>query len=133
MMSEDKLLKAEEDEFEKWWAEQDGIVMSHGKKNLAKRSFIQGANTGIRWMGEAMDRVRREVYHWKANHDNQVKLKAAIASRPDLEERAAMIQRIERELSESKEALRELQEKFKYYLLKHASHDTETGEKGPQA
>lgn len=29
--------------------------------------------------------------HWKANHDNQVKLKAAVLDRPDLEDRAAKV------------------------------------------
>jgi NTP pyrophosphatase (non-canonical NTP hydrolase) len=37
---------------------------------------------------------REEAHRWKANHDNQVKLKAALMDRPDLQERARLVTRL---------------------------------------
>lgn len=42
--------------------------------------------------------LKQERDTWKANHDNQVKLKAAIASRPDLGERAAKVEEMAGEI-----------------------------------
>lgn len=38
--------------------------------------------------------LEREVTAWKANHDNQVALKRIIASRPDLKERAPLVEKL---------------------------------------
>jgi hypothetical protein len=35
--------------------------------------------------------LEKEVAHWKANHDNQVKLKSALMDRPDLKDRATKV------------------------------------------
>jgi hypothetical protein len=43
------------------------------------------------------ERLALERDHWKANHDNQVKLRAALMDRPDLQERAAKVQAMEAE------------------------------------
>ena len=42
----------------------------------------------------AMERGRNE---WKSNHDNQVELKRIIAARPDLAERAQMVEKLMKE------------------------------------
>lgn len=83
-----------EDEFEKWWSEQDGISFAHAKKSIAKRAYLAGRKS-----------LQAELLHWKANHDNQVKLKAAIASRPDLQDRAELVKRLEQERDDAREAL----------------------------
>ena len=46
-------------------------------------------------------KAEAERDHWKANHDNQVSLKAAIASRPDLKDRSEKVQSLERALREA--------------------------------
>ena len=53
---------------------------------------------------EAADEIERltaERDQWKANHDNQVAIKAAILDRPDLKERAASVQRLTTQLAEA--------------------------------
>lgn len=42
--------------------------------------------------------VERERDKWKANHDNQVKLRRALMDRPDLAERAKLVQKLSSEL-----------------------------------
>jgi hypothetical protein len=51
--------------------------------------------------------AEREIEAWKANHDNQVELKRIIAARPDLAERAPMVERL---VSERNAALKSLAE-----------------------
>lgn len=40
------------------------------------------------------EEIQRERDMWKANHDNQVELKRIIAARPDLKERAPMVEKL---------------------------------------
>ena len=37
---------------------------------------------------ETIDNLNKEIKQWKANHDNQVKLKSILIQRPDLKDRA---------------------------------------------
>ena len=41
-----------------------------------------------------IEQVERERDMWKANHDNQVAIKRIIAARPDLKERAPMVEKL---------------------------------------
>ena len=43
-----------------------------------------------------------EVKKWKDNHDNQVELKRIIAGRPDLAERAPLVEKLKRELDNAR-------------------------------
>ena len=45
-----------------------------------------------------VDQAAKQRDEWKANHDNQVKLKQIILDRPDLRERAALVQKLIEEL-----------------------------------
>lgn len=51
--------------------------------------------------------AEREIEAWKANHDNQVELKRIISARPDLAERAPMVERLVIERNALATALRE--------------------------
>jgi len=60
-------------------------------------------------IGEALDaicdhveKLERERNEWKANHDNQVELKRAIACRPDMAERAPMVEKLMSERNRAK-------------------------------
>lgn len=44
--------------------------------------------------------AEREIKMWKSNHDNQVRIKRAIASRPDLAERAPLVEKLMAEVAE---------------------------------
>lgn len=46
------------------------------------------------WHERQIEELKDEAAKWKANHDNQVKLKSLLISRPDLGERAPRIQKI---------------------------------------
>lgn len=48
--------------------------------------------------------LQRQVDQWKANHDNQVKLKAMLMDRPDLKERAKLVAEMAAEVERLKEA-----------------------------
>jgi hypothetical protein len=54
---------------------------------------------------EERDEARKETLHWRANHDNQAKIKAAILNRPDLGDRARKVQALMEENRRLKEAL----------------------------
>ena len=46
-------------------------------------------------------KLERERNEWKANHDNQVELKRIIAARPDLAERAPMVEKLMHERNQA--------------------------------
>jgi hypothetical protein len=52
------------------------------------------------------DEAMEQAAMWKANHDNQVSLKAMLMDRPDLGDRASRIAELIRERDEAREALR---------------------------
>jgi hypothetical protein len=52
------------------------------------------------------DEARKQAAMWKANHDNQVSLKAMLMERPDLGDRASRIAQLIRERDEAREQLR---------------------------
>jgi hypothetical protein len=54
------------------------------------------------------DEARKETAMWKANHDNQVSLKAMLMDRPDLGDRASRIAELIRERDEAREQVKEL-------------------------
>lgn len=45
---------------------------------------------GGEWERE-VERLKAEVVHWKANHDNQVRIKQMLQQRPDLGDRAQSV------------------------------------------
>jgi hypothetical protein len=47
-------------------------------------------------------RLERERNEWKGNHDNQVAIKRIIAARPDLKERAPMVEKLMAERNRAK-------------------------------
>lgn len=52
------------------------------------------------------DEARKQAAMWKANHDNQVSLKAMLMDRPDLGDRASRIAELIRERAEALEQFR---------------------------
>lgn len=56
------------------------------------------------------DEARKEAAMWKANHDNQVKLKAALMDRPDLGDRARKVVSLAKERDEAREIAKELRD-----------------------
>jgi hypothetical protein len=54
------------------------------------------------------DEALRNAAMWKANHDNQVALKAMLMERPDLGDRAARIAELIRERDEARKQVKEL-------------------------
>jgi acetate kinase len=56
--------------------------------------------------------LERELNHWKANHDNQVKIKSTLIERPDLGDRASKIQKLIEENSIMREALEAIGDRF---------------------
>jgi allantoicase len=63
---------------------------------------------------DMINKLRAEVAQWKANHDNQVKLKSILIQRPDLGDRAERIQKLINENS----AYKAEYEKLKSICLK---------------
>jgi hypothetical protein len=60
-----------------------------------------------RQLERELNDARAELAHWKANHDNQVKIKSTLIQRPDLGDRASKIQKLIEENAAMREALRE--------------------------
>lgn len=56
---------------------------------------------------EELNDARAELAHWKANHDNQVKIKSTLIERPDLGDRASKIQKLIEENAAMREAIGE--------------------------
>jgi len=54
------------------------------------------------------DEARKQAAMWKANHDNQVALKAMLMERPDLGDRASRIAQLIQERDEARQAFSEL-------------------------
>ena len=67
------------------------------------------------------DEARKEAAMWKANHDNQAKLKAALLDRHDLGERARKVLSLAKERDEALERLR--------FALKGAQQGSEEARK----
>lgn len=77
-----------------------------------------------RWASEIelqRDEARKEAAMWKANHDNQAKLKAALLDRHDLGERARKVLSLAKERDEALERLR--------FALKGAQQGSEEARK----
>jgi len=56
---------------------------------------------------EVIKEIADERDHWKANHDNQVKLKETLTERPDLRERSAKMNEVMDKLDIARRALLE--------------------------
>lgn len=56
---------------------------------------------GLLAMEQRYEAMEKERDMWKANHDNQVKLKSALLDRPDLQDRARSLQLLHEELNEA--------------------------------
>lgn len=55
-------------------------------------SFLRDEANALRSLADQCERLTKERDHWKANHDNQVEIKAAVLDRPDLGDRARKVQ-----------------------------------------
>ncbi len=62
------------------------------------------------------DEAREESKMWKANHDNQVKLKSALMDRHDLGDRARKVVALAKERDEARELARELRDALRLTL-----------------
>jgi hypothetical protein len=74
-------------------------LISVGRKNdewLVQSDFA-------RKLERERDEAREQTAMWKANHDNQVSLKAMLMDRPDLGDRASRIAELIRERDEARE------------------------------
>jgi hypothetical protein len=71
------------------------------------------------------DEAKKQAAMWKANHDNQVSLKAMLMDRPDLGDRAYRIAELIRERDEAREALREIWQSGDAFLP-HVDEETIT-------
>lgn len=69
-----------------------------------------------RQLERELNDARAELAHWKANHDNQVKIKSTLIQRPDLGDRAPRIQKLIEENETMREAIREAHEAIQYIL-----------------
>jgi len=65
-----------------------------------------------RQLERELNDARAELAHWKANHDNQVKIKSTLIERPDLGDRAPKIQKLIEENAAMREALEAIEERF---------------------
>lgn len=54
----------------------------------------------LRYLREEVQTLRRERNHWKANHDNQVRVNQLLRDRPDLGERAKLVAHLMQENAE---------------------------------
>ena len=79
---------------------------------FAQRGLLcGGANLSLaRRLERERDEARKEAAMWKANHDNQVKLKAALMDRPDLGDRARKVVSLAKERDEAREIAKELRD-----------------------
>jgi len=65
-----------------------------------------------RQLERELNDARAELAHWKANHDNQVKIKSTLIERPDLGDRASKIQKLIEENAAMREALEAVGDRF---------------------
>ena len=54
---------------------------------------------------EFIDQLSKERDEWKANHDNQVKIKRTLTDRPDLQERAHLVQELNKKVDDMQIAI----------------------------
>jgi soluble cytochrome b562 len=55
---------------------------------------------------DSLVHMTKERDMWKANHDNQVKLKSILMDRPDLKDRSASMQQLISKLDQAREAIK---------------------------
>lgn len=79
------------------------------------------ATHAIQEIERQRDKALAEAKMWKANHDNQVKLKATLMDRPDLADRALRMQQL---ITERNDLLAEI-ERLKVAINTVASHLTD--------
>jgi len=85
----------------------DSLFPSSWYMSLVREANNQ-ANVAFDWIRahSEIERLKAERDHWKANHDHQVKLKAAIADRPDLGDRAKRVAELVAEVERLKAELK---------------------------
>jgi hypothetical protein len=78
------------------------------RKEVTNFKFICDTNEAcIANQYEVIKEIADERDHWKANHDNQVKLKETLTERPDLRERSAKMNELMDKLDIARRALLE--------------------------
>jgi hypothetical protein len=85
------------------------------QKEIGDRFQAEAERTALRERVEALEGERD---HWKANHDNQVEIKAAVLDRPDLGDRARKVMALIAERDALAERLRVAEEHSEAFLLK---------------
>lgn len=75
--------------------------------NDAERASLNSGKRCPVCLKAELERVTKERDQWKANHDNQVAIKAALLDRPDLKDRAKRIQELIAERDTARRQLRE--------------------------
>ena len=85
------------------------------------------------YLEEELKQARAERDMWKANHDNQVKLRSIFMSRPDLKDRSIRVIALMDELAAAKVRISELEaaekEHLKEFYSEFASVETILPEK----
>ena len=84
-------------------AQHEGLLRGHPTPTLVVRASF------ARRLERELDEARKEAAMWKANHDNQAKLKAALLDRHDLGERARKVLSLAKERDEARELAVDLQ------------------------
>ncbi len=67
------------------------IRLQFGEMNASEMRLARAI---VGWHEGEIEDLKAEAAKWKANHDNQVKLKSLLINRPDLGERAPRIQKM---------------------------------------
>ncbi len=76
-----------------------GGFRDYGKeKEMTMPALMNCKHSADGWCIECVKKLTRDRDAWKASHDNQVKLRRTLMDRPDLKERAALVQKMEDEL-----------------------------------
>ncbi len=71
----------------------------YGKeKEMTMPALMNCEHSADGWCIQCVKKLTRDRDAWKASHDNQVKLRRALLDRPDLKERAALVQKLADEL-----------------------------------
>lgn len=68
------------------------------EKEMTMPALMNCEHSADGWCLECVRKLSRDRDAWKASHDNQVKLRRALMDRPDLKERATLVQKMADEL-----------------------------------
>lgn len=76
--------------------------------------LVESDENRLRSIAARLEQLTAERDHWKANHDEAVRVKRTLLDRPDLAERATLVQELIRERDEAVARVKSLSEQTEF-------------------